>query len=111
MATVKLASDAPEGAGRISYGNEEYEVPFTTYDAGVVEYAQSSPYFEVENPNEPDPAEIEAAEKAAADAGVDQEDTARVKASPADLAKSYKVPASEAETVKERRNEIKDATN
>lgn len=110
MANVKLKSDAPEGAGHISFGNEEFQAPFETYDPGVIEFVDTVPFLEVENRDAPDPELVAAAEKAAAEAATADEDTVRVKASDADLAKTLAVPETEAESIKERKDEIRSAT-
>ena len=109
MANVKLASDAPEGAGHISFANEDFDAPFETYDPAVIEFAENHDWFEVENADAPDPALVEAAEKAQAEAG--DEDTTRVKASPADVAKTYEVTETEADSFKDRKEEVRSARN
>lgn len=109
MANVKLAENAPEGAGHVSYGNEDFDAPFEVYDRGVIEAVKASPYFVVENEDAPDPKLVEAHEKAQADEA--QEDIVRVKAADADAVKTHAVSETEAESIKERRAEVRSAKN
>lgn len=94
MAKVTLKSDAPKGAGKVSYGNDEYEAPFETYDAAVIAALDGHPYFDVADKSAPDP-EAEAAAERSDDSFVELE------ASESDLVEVIRVRDYAAENVQD----------